>query len=117
MKTRLVKVMYATHIKLLLVKFDYNKKHNEFYTLIRNEESFSLRCNNIPMKINDYTTLDEGELFQESLVIDSNIKIDIEIIKQYQTLLNKIMNCYPCRIEGNMQFKSKMYELWGFYVR
>lgn len=74
MKNRLVKVMYATHIKLLLVKFDYNKKHNEFYTLIRNEESFSLRCNNIPMKINDYTTLDEGELFQESLVIDSNIK-------------------------------------------
>lgn len=110
-ETELVKVMYATHIKLLLVKFDYNKKHNDFYTLIRDENTFSLRCNNIPLKINDFTSLDEGELFQESLVFNSNIKIDIEVIKKYQILLNKIMNCYPCEIGGHMQFKSKMYEL------
>lgn len=110
-ESELVKVMYATHIKLLLVKFDYNIKHNDFYTLIRDENSFSLRCNNIQWTINDFSSLDEGELFQESLVLNSNIKIDIEAIKKYQILLNKIMNCYPCEIGGNMQFKSKMYEL------
>ncbi|MGI5704540.1 hypothetical protein ACRYKS_23345 [Escherichia coli] len=112
MKTELVKIMYATHTKLLLVKMNYNRKHNEFCTLIRNEESFTLRTNDKPMlTINDFSGLDTGELFQESLVLDSSIHLEIEVLQQYQILLNRIMENYPCEVGGPMQFKSKMYEL------
>jgi hypothetical protein len=108
----LVKVMFATHTKLLLVKMDYNTKHNEFCTLIRNEDSFTLRTNSKPMlSISDYSNFDEEGLFQESLVLDSSIHLDIEILKEYQILLNRIMENYPCDVGGRMQFKSKMYEL------
>lgn len=109
--SELVKVMYATHVKLLITRFDYDRKRNKFYTLVRYENKFTIKGNSISIDVPDLSGLDEAEMFQQTCVWPGEYQIEPEVLQRYQKLLNSLMLDYPCEVGGSYQFLSKHYEL------
>lgn len=93
----LYKINYRLSRKELILRIGYDahkKCHNNI--MYNSTERFLFCVGFTRYFIDDFTELDEGELFQNMCVLPDYINIDIYDLVKYQKALKYLYNNYPC---------------------